>query len=40
MPGLHKTNLQMGDEIRLREFPWREPTPKELPKVLRYLRGL
>jgi protein gp37/ParB-like chromosome segregation protein Spo0J len=36
----HKTNLMLGDHIRVREFPWIEPRVKALPKSLRYLKGL
>jgi protein gp37 len=33
----HKDNLKMGDQIRLKEFPWEETLPTELPKELKYL---
>jgi protein gp37 len=36
----HKTNLAMGDEVRVREYPWIQPKPKPLPNPFRYLKGL
>jgi len=33
----HKDNLQLGDELRLREFPWEESEPRQLPEELKYL---
>jgi protein gp37 len=36
----HKTNLDMGDRIRVREFPWVKVKERELPKTLRYTKGL
>jgi protein gp37 len=33
----HKDNLGLGDDVRLREFPWHEPSAKELPQNLKYL---
>lgn len=36
----HKTNLELGDAIRLREFPWVKPVRKVLPDSFRYLKGL
>ena len=36
----HKTNLALGDAIRVREFPWTETRPHALPKSFRYLKGL
>jgi protein gp37 len=33
----HKDNLKMGDQIRLKEFPWQETQPTELPQELKYL---
>lgn len=33
----HKDNLHMGDEIRLREFPWEDPQETKLPENLKYL---
>jgi protein gp37 len=33
----HKDNLGLGDDIRLREFPWSESIKKDLPEKLKYL---
>jgi len=33
----HKDNLQLGDELRLREFPWEESESRQLPEELKYL---
>jgi|GEM_PF-915080 len=33
----HKDNLGLGDDIRLKEFPWHEVPTKSLPKELKYL---
>jgi protein gp37 len=33
----HKDNLGLGDDIRLREFPWTETSNAELPEKLKYL---
>ncbi len=36
----HKTNLKLPDELRVREFPWLEPTTRALPPEFHYLKGL
>lgn len=36
----HKTNLDLGDGIRVREFPWSTPAQRRLPKAFWYLKGL
>jgi len=36
----YKDNCGMSDALRIREFPWTEPTPRELPASFRYLTGL
>ena len=33
----HKDNLGMGDEMRLKEFPWESRDEKQLPDALKYL---
>jgi protein gp37 len=33
----HKDNLCLGDEVRLKEFPWEPRSDKELPDALKYL---
>jgi len=33
----HKDNLGIGNDIRLKEFPWETRTKKELPEQLKYL---
>ncbi len=33
----HKDNLCLGDEIRLKEFPWETKISRELPQQLKYL---
>ena len=33
----HKDNLGMGDDIRLKEFPWEQRAARELPEQLKYL---
>jgi protein gp37 len=33
----HKDNLGMGDDLRLREFPWSDSAKTELPDALKYL---
>jgi protein gp37 len=33
----HKDNLGLGDDVRLREFPWTEPAKPALPEKLKYL---
>lgn len=33
----HKDNLDIGDDMRLKEFPWDEPKETELPDALKYL---
>jgi protein gp37 len=33
----HKDNLGLGDDVRLREFPWIESSKAELPEKLKYL---
>lgn len=33
----YKANLKIGDELRLREFPWEERTDKRLPEAFKYL---
>lgn len=33
----HKDNLGLGDDIRLKEFPWGERVEKRLPDALKYL---
>jgi len=36
----YKTNCGMSDDLRKREFPWKTPSHKKLPKPFRYLKGL
>lgn len=36
----HKTNLGATDAWRVREFPWVNPKPIELPKAFAYLKGM
>ena len=36
----YKTNCGLEDTIRVREFPWVEPSPKLLPESMQYLDGL
>lgn len=33
----HKDNLKLGEQIRLKEFPWEKPKQTELPSELKYL---
>lgn len=36
----HKTNLPIGDALRLREFPWVTPEEFKRPKPFNYLKGM
>ena len=33
----HKDNLGLGEEVRLKEFPWEPREPKKLPEAFKYL---
>ena len=33
----HKDNLGLGEEVRLKEFPWEPREPKQLPEAFKYL---
>lgn len=36
----HKTNLNLHESMRVREFPWAKPIEPALPKTFRYLKGM
>lgn len=36
----YKDNCGMEESLRIREFPWSDPPPRELPESFRYLAGL
>lgn len=36
----YKTNCGLSDAVRVREFPWAEPTPVKLPREFNYLKGM